>query len=225
MKSLHDTYGAVITLNCFLHYSGVGYDDFYLIDMPNTWKDEFVAAKEWLKFAFHGYDDLTFGTIDILPYYNDFVTAIYNMTEDYDCIDRVVRTQSFTGSLENVLALTNAQYGAIALLGGGHEGGRLSYYLNQENSDYLVRHGVKIDNINNILFFKSWMDIDNASVEDIQNEFARYPCSRKYVEIFCHLQPSRDDVHSGVYGRVQSVLDWFINTKGYESHFLMDLLK
>lgn len=224
IKAFHDTYGVKVTLYCFLHDSDCD-EDFRLSDMPNTWKTEFQAAKDWMRFAFHGEDDLTFNNRDILPYYSEFVSAIYGMTEDYGCIDTVVRTQSFTGNLANVLGLMAASHGAIAFIGGWEEGGRVSYYLNQEDSDFLVRHGVEVDNINNVLFFRSWPYLDSHELSDIQAEYYKYPVARKYVEISCHLIPTQQSIYPGAYSRAEAVCDWFINTLGYDSTFLMDILK
>jgi hypothetical protein len=226
MKALHDTYGVKITLRCFLYYYGEGFDTFRLSDVPNTWAAEFVAAKNWLRFAFHGADELTFNTIDVMPYYNEFVSAIYGMTGDYGCIDDVILTQSFTGNLANVKNLMAAQHVPVrAFVGGWNEGGRKSYYLDQDASDFLIRHGVEVDDINNVLFFRSWPYLDDHNLADEQAEYVKYPCARKYVEIAFHLTPSHSSIPPGMYGRAQDVCDWFVNTKGYDSNFLSDILR
>ena len=226
MKALHDTYGVKITLRCFLHYTGAGFDTFRLSDMPNTWAAEFVAAKSWLRFAFHGADDLTFNSIDVMPYYTEFVNAIYGMTGDYGCIDDVILTQSFTGSLANVKNLMAAQHAPVlAFVGGWEEGGRTSYYLDQAASNFLVRHGVEVDNENNVLFFRSYPYLDDHDLAYIQSEYNKYPVSRKYVEIAFHLTPSHSSIPSGMYAKAEAVCGWFMNTKGYDSNFLSDILR
>lgn len=226
MRSLHDTYGVKITICCFLNYTGAGYDSFRLSDMPNTWAAEFVAAKSWLRFAFHGSSATTFNANDITPFYDEFVSAIYGMTGDYDCIDTVICLQSFTGSLANVQRLMEAQHGAAqAFRGGWEEGGLVSYYLDRGASDFLIRHGVEVDNANNVLFFRTYPYLDDHDLADIQAEYNKYPVSRKYVEIGIHLSPRNSSVAPGAYADTQEVCDWFINTKGYDSNFLCDLLR
>ena len=50
LKEIHDKYGFKVTLNSF--YENV-HHGFELKDMPDTWKSEFIANSDWLKFSFH----------------------------------------------------------------------------------------------------------------------------------------------------------------------------
>ena len=54
LKELHDDYGTRTQLNVFCvtdHF--YGNDIFSLDEMPDTYKDEFTACSDWLKFGFH----------------------------------------------------------------------------------------------------------------------------------------------------------------------------
>ena len=56
LKECHEKYGLKLQLNLFYRddfYYGVRAAQFTLKDMPDTWKNEFQAAKSWLKFGFH----------------------------------------------------------------------------------------------------------------------------------------------------------------------------
>ncbi len=54
LKEAHEKYGLKVQLNVFyrndFYYTT---DEFCLKDMPDVWKAEFQAAKDWLKFGFH----------------------------------------------------------------------------------------------------------------------------------------------------------------------------
>ena len=54
LKKAHDEYGMKIQLNVFLRTDFFyGSDEFTLSDMPDTYKDEWTEASDWLKFGFH----------------------------------------------------------------------------------------------------------------------------------------------------------------------------
>ena len=60
LKEAHERYGLKVQLNIFYKdcfYYGVRAAAFSLKDMPETWKDEFQSAKDWLKFGFHSYEE------------------------------------------------------------------------------------------------------------------------------------------------------------------------
>ena len=54
LKKAHDLYGMKIQLNIFLRTDFFyGSDEFTLSDMPDTYKNEWLQASDWLKLAFH----------------------------------------------------------------------------------------------------------------------------------------------------------------------------
>lgn len=82
VKTLHDTYGATVTLNCFYStikeatpdtYRFAWFDDYLtMADIPTTWKAEFAANSDWLKFSMHCYDNATVWISDeSLQYFSD----------------------------------------------------------------------------------------------------------------------------------------------------------
>ena len=56
LKEAHEKYGLKVQLNVFYRddfYYGAKTAEFTLRNMPDKWRDEFQAAKSWLKFGFH----------------------------------------------------------------------------------------------------------------------------------------------------------------------------
>ena len=60
LREAHDRYGLRVQLNVFYRndvYYGTRGAEFTLKDMPDVWKAEFQAAKDWLRFGFHSYSE------------------------------------------------------------------------------------------------------------------------------------------------------------------------
>ncbi len=54
LKRAHDDNGLTVQLNLFYRTDFFyGNDEFTLSEMPDTYKDEFQANKDWLRLAFH----------------------------------------------------------------------------------------------------------------------------------------------------------------------------
>ena len=59
-KEAHEKYGLKVQMNIFYQgdfFYGVDSAKFTLAKMPDLWKDEFQAAKDWLRFGFHSYSE------------------------------------------------------------------------------------------------------------------------------------------------------------------------
>ncbi len=58
LKEAHDNYGLKVQLNLFYRTdSFYGYDEFSLADVTDNYKAEFEAASDWLKMAFHAFEE------------------------------------------------------------------------------------------------------------------------------------------------------------------------
>ena len=58
LKEAHDKYGLKVQLNLFYRTdSFYGYDQFSLADMTDAYKMEFQANSDWLKMAFHAFEE------------------------------------------------------------------------------------------------------------------------------------------------------------------------
>ena len=59
-REAHEKYGLKAQFNVFYRndaYYGARAAEFTLRDMPDTWHDEFQAAKDWFRFGFHAYSE------------------------------------------------------------------------------------------------------------------------------------------------------------------------
>lgn len=81
MKTMHDTYGCVFTCPVFylLIFGGS------LADVPDTWKAEFTANANWLRFTFHSYSvNHTYPSVEVGTGWQgeSFITT-RNLFDDY----------------------------------------------------------------------------------------------------------------------------------------------
>ena len=201
LKELHDTYGAVFTLNCFIE-SG----DYDISDVPSTFAAEFEAAKDWLKFSFHGTNvDELFNTDmpdTIAGYYDTFVAAIYQMTGTYECIDRVARLSSYTGTLQNVVALRDRVAGIKGLLAGETEN-TAGYYLDSTQKSYISKHDKLYDPSTFLTFIRSFTRIPTADDPTVLDDStcANYT---PMVELFWH----DTDAWTSNYWKTTFIVPW-----------------
>ena len=209
IKGIHDVTGVKFTLNCFCST-----DDYDIANVPNKFADEFKANSDWLKFAFHAEDDeANYSTDDvtgIVTSYNKFITAILKMTGTLDCIDTVVRLGFFSGTLNNCIALRDANCGITGLLTADDT--RVSYYLNTADNNYILNHAKFYDADNKLMFIKTQQRVDYVqSVSDYCNNFltASYGNMYKYVELFMHQYNWNAERRNNVC----SIIYWFENQK------------
>lgn len=76
LKKIHDLYGTKFTLNLF--YNDDHHKDFNLSNMPETYKAEFQANADWLRFSFHAYSEFP-----DRPYQN---ASAEKLAKDFDLI-------------------------------------------------------------------------------------------------------------------------------------------
>ena len=96
LKKCHDEWGMTVQLNLFYRtdffYGG---EEFTLSDMPDTYKDEFSANSDWLKFAFHAKQEF--------PDY-PYVNAKYeDVKRDYELIIGEIKRFAGEKSVSNAV--------------------------------------------------------------------------------------------------------------------------
>lgn len=184
LKTIHENTGMCITLNTFNSVSTV--PDYSIENVPEkeAFQTEFQANKNWLKFAFHAESDISDYSTDtgISTAYDTFVTSIYKLTGDYDCIDRFTRLGFFGGTLANVMLIKNKPYGVKGLLC-ADETNRDSYYLDTEQNLTVQTKGMCIDIENEMIFLKT---ITRNLGDEATAEINGNVCYQKYVEVFSH---------------------------------------
>ncbi len=96
LKRAHDENGMTVQLNLFYRTDFFyGNDEFTLADMPDTYKPEFEAAKDWLRFAFHAKQEF--------PDY-PYINASYeDVKENYEAIIGEVKRFAGEGSVAHAV--------------------------------------------------------------------------------------------------------------------------
>ncbi len=215
LKAAHDASGCCITLNLF-----TGTADFDVTALPAVaaWQNELQAAKTWLRFAYHGKDnDKT--SAPSASEYADFVTGVYNLTGDHDCIDRIARLGYFNGTADQMEALVKAEHGLIGFLCADSEG-RFSYDLTAAQVSQVWDHGRFFDTDRQYIFIKSMPRIDRLTAEEaIALVQADIPKSTKIVEIFTHAP-----INSAKARKFSDIAKWAADN-GFFNAFPMDMYK
>lgn len=221
LKEMHDEYGCCITLCCL-----VSSDNYSIQDVPSKFAAEFSANKDWLRFAFHGTTVQELFNTDmpdtIAEYYRTFVNGIYKMTNDVDCIDRITRLSSFTGTLANIKAIRDSACGVTGLLCGGTDNNYNSYYLSNDDNSYIRTHGKIYDSVNHMWLLSTQRRLE-ARDQVLDNftglALANFnPC----IELFWH-EDQATPAHTGTIAKIKSIMNWF-NTNGYMNAFTADVL-
>ncbi len=138
LKTLHDTYGAKFSLYTYVNV---------LEHVPDTYKDDFAEAKDWLKIGLHA-KDATSSFADVNLTYDDgrtiwkqFAENVFRITGTYQSIDRMPKLEGSAGAKEVLLGMKDAvsdsgyKYGAIGCLEDKIQAdGQVQnvYYLNAE---------------------------------------------------------------------------------------------
>ena len=211
LKTLHDEYGCVFTLNCFCSDTS-GFD---ISQLTTKYANEFQQNKDWLRFSFHAedsdsnYSDASTYTVEPLVSYGKFVTGIYRLTGSYDCIDRFVRLGYFGGTLGIVNELMSTNNGIIGLY--SSDDTRLSYYLDTVKNDIVISKGKLFDSENTIMFIRSLPRLDSNDVQSIiSNIDLPY---QKYTEVFGHEYSASYSVEFRT--KISTICEW-ANSHGYE---------
>lgn len=214
LKTCHEATGACFTLNTFNTETTV--PDYDISNVPSKFQSEFQENKSWLRFAFHAENETTqyASATGALEAYNKFVSAIYQLTGDYECIDRITRLGFFSGTLENVLLMKNADYGIIGLLAADDT--RTSYYLTKAESEIARLKGKYYDLENELIHIKTLNRSNATALAELQAN----PMYRKTAEFFWHEYEDATSVRPWV-----TTMANYCNENGYIHGFPMDLYK
>lgn len=224
LKNLHDTYGFAFTLNCFC--SSGTYD---ISNVPSKFKKEFSNNANWLKFAFHAEQQWSYYDTDkvaeITASYNKFVSAIYQMTGTYNCIDRITRLGFYMGTLNNVKAIRDCKCGIVGLLTRENDTS-LSYYLDSDTNTYILNKNRYYDSDNQLMFIKSQTRIESISVaydtlKQTYNETSNN--DSRYIEFYTHEYNIVNDTTT-LLNRMKQI-GMFANINNYKFVFMENLLK
>lgn len=179
LRTIHQETGAVFTLFCFNRVAEI--PDYDIEKLPGCYGAELSAARDWLRFGFHAEDGRTkyaadSGAGEAIARCN----AALRRFAGEDSVDSILRLGFFSGSLDNVLAVRDA--GVRGLYAADDT--RLSYYLNQEQNDEVLRTGRYDDRDNDLVFIRTLPRVDGRSAEDV---IAVLECwTQPLAEVFMH---------------------------------------
>lgn len=186
-KTMHDKYGAKFSMYCF-YKNG----EFDLSKATNKFSNEFKQNSDWLKFGFHTIDgESNYENTSKEKAKDDYekvVTQLIRITGSDDCLDTIPRLQNFAGNKESILSMKNSSNGIEGVLSA--DDNRLSYYLDKENSDYILTHDKYEDEANQIEFISTDLRLENFDnpYKELENRINNkdYSNSMSILEIFTH---------------------------------------
>lgn len=199
LKTLHDTYGAIIICNCINHNFN-GSNEHKIENVTTKFKQEF-AQNDWLKFAYHqNYSETYDSTTDantVLEYYKKCHNAVLNFANECNW-SYTTRLASFTGNDKIISAL--ASEGVLVILSADDD--RISYGLTTTENNYLIKNGYYYKN--NCLYLKTNLRYENKTFSG--NDFINI----SNAVVFTH-----EDYLQNQLNAINTSLQWFKNN-GYE---------
>ena len=176
LKTLHDNYGAKFSL--------YAYND-SLTSLPNTYAEEFLQAKDWLKIGLHATNSSSnFGSSTYeqgKTAWNTFVDNVTRITGTYLSVDRMPRLHTFAGSEEALKGMRDANYGAIGFLSA--DDARNSYYFEDEITTYLYSNDHITDYKNGLTFVATDLRTDWFAGTSASNEYREPTKDNVYDEL------------------------------------------
>lgn len=205
LKKLHEEYGAVFTLNCFV--KSTKQSSYDISRLPSRYKDELSSCADWLRFAFHAQDDNTCYDKDcaeeIAASYKIFTDAVLNLTGNPKSIDTVTRLGFFTGNDANVNAIKNCDYGITGLLTADDE--RVSYYFSQDSNSFINTNDECYDIDKGLTLIRTHKRLE--SVKDTEAELQKLDeYTGDMIEVFTH-----ESEYSKVKNRLKEYVQWANN--------------
>lgn len=179
LKSLHDTYNAKFSLYI--------YDLNKLASVPTTYKQELFEASDWLKFGLHskqsGYNYASTSASDAKTDWNKLVSNVIRITGTHKSIDRISRLHNFSGNLEALTGMRDANCGVLGFLAA--DDSRVSYYLSEEQDAILKSKSTYLDKNNGLIFFRTnyrgeWLN----SADGMYEKMMTFLSDNLYVNCF-----------------------------------------
>lgn len=220
LKRLHDTYGAVFTLNVF-YVDGT----FNLSNMTNYYAAEFRANADWLRFAFHGYDGVVdYSTLDSATaktHYDTIMNEIKRFA-GVENIDTIPRTSMFKGSLVNCQAWRDTTYGVAGFLAADDDRTN-NLYLGTKAIDSLKACNDLYDEVEKLYFLRTDLRLDNEITPyltlDSRKTNPIYRGQQNAQIIFWH---DTGNYTQSLYDRIEDCCKW-ARDNGYVFLYPMDV--
>lgn len=224
LKQIHDATGMCVTVNLFCCNARVdGTPSYTLSDVPDTWKTEFEANSNWLKFALHSYyTDQEYGTEivghSLLEDFNYCNTQIKRFAGEKS-VSRHLRLGYFNcPSEEDAISIMNVTDG-VKMYSTSDDNRDSNMYLNAVQRSEINQKGLLYDNKNELMFIKSMPRLDTSSnITSLVTTAKQFKSSQKLLEMFCH-EPNYVSKQSDIISLFLSLK----NDYGYQFGFLTEL--
>ena len=214
LRDAHMQYGCTFTLMLFYEDAN-GWD---LSNVPTTYKDEFIAASDWLKFAYHSHyttdkaaEDMT--AAELVEDMQLMYSAIRNFADE-NCIDYCPRLGYFSCTKEQAIAISSA--GLITGLLTADDVRAVNVGLTTQEKAIMENMDRMSDYDNGILYARSRIRLDSLTTEEVidtlNSQYNRN--NTKAYEIFSH------SINQTM---VETVADW-LSKKNIKYGFAMDNL-
>lgn len=162
LQKLHKRYGAIFSLYCYFQSDD---GSFNLTECTDKFASDFQANSSWLKLGFHNFDgngNLAEASEEqAVSDYEELVGELERITGGGDCIDTYVRLQNFAGNFDAIQGINDLNNGIDGLLSADDE--RISYYLSEENSEYVANNDYLSDEGNDLIFVSTDLRLENTN--------------------------------------------------------------
>ena len=154
LRKLHKEFGLKVTLYVFYSYNG-----FSLEDCTSHFAEDFQKNRDWLKFAYHSYNENEVfkndfeNTCKLSIGYDKAIEQLLRITGSADCISDTARLHYFKGGKEYVSKIK-------ALLTADSDS-RHSYFLTEVQEKELLQKEKIFDEDTGIRFYKTDFRLDN----------------------------------------------------------------
>lgn len=211
-KSLHDKYDIVIS--CYVYYEN---ENFSLSQCTNQYKQEFIENSNWLRFGFHTLNKDTIYNGEHSNILNDYNKTINELKRiiGTECIDHIVRLQSFQGTEDDIQKLTSLDDEAIVGLLTADDL-RSSYALSKSENEYLQNHDfLKKDGI---IYYSTDLRVEH--IEDVDKKIEEMNTNvwndqKKYMIVFTH----EWQINSDIQHKIEILCQWAVEN-GYVFKFI-----
>lgn len=214
LRTLHNTYDACFS--CYVYVES-------LANVTNTYANEFQAAKSWLRWNFHTYNDHVYDEdTSIISDYDLGITRLLTMVgNDKDCLDHGLRGNMWELSLANAQYVrdnvTHSSYIFFAKDAFSPSSG--NYYLREEQKTFVFNNGFLIDVKNKVLFIQTCARLDDDEKTAASKEYIAENIKwQKSCEVLNH-ERAFD------YTRMDLFLDWAKNTMNFRFGFFDNIYK
>lgn len=214
LRTLHSTYGACFS--CYVYVES-------LANVTNTYANEFQAAKSWLRWNFHTYNNHVYNeNTSIISDYDLGITRLLTMVgNDRDCLDHELRGNMWELSLANAQYVrdntTHSSYIFFAKSAFSPSPG--NYYLSEKQKIFVFNNGFLIDVKNRVLFIQTCAQLDDDEKTAASKEYIAENIKwQKLCEVLNH--ESNFD-----YTRINLFLDWAKNTMDFRFGFFDNVYK